>query len=313
MIRRRNHIRIANWAGAIVATAVLTVLAIGSSRAGQPLTAGSVGPGAAVTVATDDGRSIKGTIQSDTPELLVVLPMPRPAPKPLPAVGESGGRQRMMEQQMQLQRSQQQPPPPEPVQLPWKSVERVSNGLTARLALDIWQAQHAAELCPTCHGERTVWCPVCQGTNHDPAAAAACKTCHGELLLPCRSVGEVDGKVPCPNACLRLTTGTWTKGPKNELWRKFPSGPNGAFTTFSQDHVGHVILVDFKAHTVSDAGVCPICGGTVLTWDAICHGTGRVPCPECLARKSAPPCPNRCDAGRVVCPTCGGTGLRKQK
>ena len=78
---------------------------------------------------------------------------------------------------------------------------------------------------------------------------------------------------------------------------------------YSEHHIGHVIFYDAKTHSVPDLGVCPICGGTVKVNDPACHASGRVPCPECLARKSAGPCPNHCDGGRVVCPDCGGTGI----
>ncbi len=247
-----------------------------------------------VTVTKADGSTVKGGITSCTPELLTVLPAPKPAPKVKPA-GKTPAAD---------------PPKPDPVQVAWKDVRHVSNGLNLRLALDAWMAQHPQELCPTCRGERTVMCPTCKGTNHDPAGRGDCKTCHGELLVACKSVGEVDGKVPCPNDCLRLSVGVWTKHPDGKMVRTWKFA-NGNSHWFSEGHLGHVIVVDSKAGSATDAGTCPICGGTQVVDDAACHGTGKVPCPECAAVKGAAACPNHCDSGRVTCPTCGGTGLKK--
>jgi hypothetical protein len=243
-----------------------------------------------VTVARAGGATVKGTITECTPELLKV----QPAPKPRPVNAKPGT---------------PDPPTPDPVEVPWKDVRHVSNGLTARLALEIWKAQHANQLCPTCRGERTVMCPVCKGTNHDPAAAADCKTCHGELLVDCKSKGEVGGKVGCPNGCLRLSVGNWKKQPDGSMRRTWVWAGGSAWV--SDHHLGDVVILDQKAGNISDLGKCMICGGTSLVDDPLCHGTGKIPCPECVARKAAGPCPNHCDAGRVVCPTCNGTGLAK--
>ena len=243
---------------------------------------------ATVTVSRAGGGPVKGQIQDCTPELLTVLPSPRPKLKDSKAPD---------------------PSPAEPVAVPWKDVRAVSNGLTARVALDLWKARHAEKLCPDCRGDRTVPCPTCKGTDHDPAAAAACKTCHGELLVACESAGEIDGRVACPNGCMRRDQGTWSKGPDGLMRRTFQLG-GGSSVWFHEPHVGDVILLDLKAHTASDTGRCLVCGGTTEIDDPACHGTGKIPCPECLARKSAPPCPAHCDGGRIACPTCHGTGLR---
>ncbi len=270
---------------------------LSASWAAQLLTKDTLIPSTSVTVARADGPTIKGTITSCTPELLTVQPDPKPVPKALtprrpgtPAPAD--------------------PPKPDPVALAWKDVRHVSSGLTPLIALQMWEAQNAGHLCPTCHGERTVWCPVCKGTRHDPAAAADCKTCKGELLVACPSKGEADGKVACPNGCLRMSVGTWTKEPDGKTFHTWNLG-GGHTAGFSTAHIGQVIVPDYKNHTIADAGVCPICGGTILVEDPVCFGSGKVPCPECLARKSAGPCPNHCDGGRVVCPTCGGNGLKK--
>jgi hypothetical protein len=278
----------------VLLVALVSTFVLPATRgATDPITASTLtGP---VTVVTTDSHVIKGTVQSVTPELLTVLPAPTPAPKARPGVAPA-----------------EAPAAPEPMPLEWKDIKRTSDGLSAATALAMWRAQHtAAELCPTCRGERTIWCPTCKGTNHDPAAAANCKTCKGELLVPCKSKKEADGLVPCTNGCLRLGVGSWSKHADDGLmWCRFNVGGNTT-PLFSEHHVGDVIVVDFKTHTATDAGKCPICGGTTKVDDPICHGSGKVPCPECLARKTAGPCPAHCAAGRVVCPDCGGSGLRK--
>ncbi len=277
-------------AGGVVGVLISLVAAL-TTRAADPISSASLT--GAVTIATTDGHAVKGTLQSVTPELLTVLPTPKPVPKAKAGVAPVD------------------PPKSDPVELPWNTVKRVSNGLTARLALDVWKAQHSADLCPTCRGERTVWCPTCKGTNHDPAAAADCKTCHGELLVACKSRGEVAGVVPCPNGCLRLGVGRWAKDKNGENWCSFKVSALGTHM-YSEHHIGDVIFLDLKNHAAPDLGVCPVCGGTTKIDDPTCHGTGKVPCPECLARKAAAAaCPNHCDGGRVVCPDCGGTGLKK--
>ncbi len=43
--------------------------------------------------------------------------------------------------------------------------------------------------------------------------------------------------------------------------------------------------------------------------DPGCMGTGKILCPAVI--KGAGPCLGNCDHGTVVCPDCGGTGLKK--
>ena len=86
----------------------------------------------------------------------------------------------------------------------------------------------------------------------------------------------------------------------------------GATAWFSTAHLGQVIIPDFRAHTIADAGVCPICGGTVKVYDPVCSGTGKAPCPECLARKSAPALPQPLRRRpRSSARTAAGTGVAK--
>jgi len=246
------------------------------------LSSATLSGGSSVIVNKKDGTTVRGTLNQCTPDLLYVLPAARP----------------------------NHPPATQPVELSWKQIRTVSNGLTARIAIDIWMTQHAGELCPTCHGERTIRCPVCRGTLHDPKFATTCPTCKGELLVDCKTPGEIKGQIPCPNSCLKLGVGSWAKKPDGLMWRTwhFPHGTQ----FFSEHHIGDVMFTDPKAMPpISDQGKCPVCGGTTKVDDPACFGTGQIPCPACLARSTAPPCPNHCENGRIVCPDCGGTGLKK--
>lgn len=234
-----------------------------------------------VTVVKVDGTTVRGQLTASDPDSVTVTP---------PAKAGSADA-------------------PEPVVVSWKDVRSVSNGFTQAKALVQWKQAHHDQLCETCHGDRTVLCPTCKGTAHDPAASKDCPTCHGELLVDCKGPRCDHGKVPCPNHCLQLTEGRWITKEDGLKWRTFPLG-RGYFS-FSEHHLGHMITIDRKAGTVTDTGVCPVCNGVTKVDCPVCHGQGKTPCPTCVARKDAPACPAHCDQGHTKCPTCDGTGLKK--
>jgi hypothetical protein len=194
----------------------------------------------------------------------------------------------------------------EPVSVPWSEIKRISNGMMQAKFLTEWKAEHRDQLCETCRGDRTILCPTCKGTMHDPASAKDCKTCGGELLVDCKGPTCDKGIIPCPNTCLKLTEGKWVKHDDGKLWRKLPNG-----WSFSDAHVGDLIFTDPKTKQSEDKGKCPTCGGKTTIDCPICHGLAKVPCATCLARKDAAECPDHCDKGRVKCTTCEGTGLKK--
>jgi hypothetical protein len=192
--------------------------------------------------------------------------------------------------------------------IPWTDIKRVSNGLTYEKALQKWKGEHHDALCTTCHGDGKIFCPTCHGTAHDPAASADCPTCKGAAQLACTTPRCDHGTIPCPNSkCLKLTEGSWTKKPDGLKWRKF-NGKNGAAFEVSEHHVGDV--VDKVNGEWQDIGKCPVCGGYTTISDPVCRGTGEMPCATCAKKTKNPPCPNKCDAGLVGCPTCKGTGLK---
>ncbi len=257
---------------------------VSAASAALMISQGSLSGSTPVRVEEIDDTIVRGTINQCTPELLYVMPAPK------------------------MRNGVAQAPATQPTEIPWAKIRGVSNGLNARLAMDMWLAAHKDKLCPTCHGERTIWCPVCKGTRHDPKFAATCPTCLGKLQLICRTIGEKNGQIPCPNSCLKLGVGNWSKNADGLRIRTWTFA--GGSQWYSEHHLGDVMFLDPKAMPpVSDQGVCPICGGTTLVNDPKCFGSGFIPCPTCVARASAGPCPNHCINGRVVCPTCGGTGL----
>jgi hypothetical protein len=191
-----------------------------------------------------------------------------------------------------------------PADIAWKYIKSVSNGLTQIKALQQFKAEHADELCDTCHGNTSLVCATCKGTGHDPASGKDCKTCKGELLVACRASKCKEGKVPCPAPCLKLSEGKWTVQEGMKV-RTFPGG-----AWISEKHIGTMVSFD-KAGQMVDKGVCPTCGGTTAVTCPTCGGTSKVTCPTCLARKDAPSCAAHCDKGREICKGCDGTGLKR--
>ncbi len=117
-----------------------------------------------------------------------------------------------------------------------------------------------------------------------------CFACNGSGTIKCLAPGRVDGQVDCPGPCLRLTRGTWIHmevagHPPTDLWQKFSEG-NGAYSAYSQAHVGHVIAM--QNGKAVDTGPCKICGGSGKVPCNVCKGTGRETCPICGGKKYVP-------------------------
>jgi hypothetical protein len=197
-----------------------------------------------VTVLKTDGTRIRGELTASDPDFVTVTPAAQP--------GHAADA------------------PADPVTVAWKEIRSLSNGLTQAKAFTQWKQAHHDQLCETCHGDRTVLCPTCKGTGHDPASSKDCPTCHGELLVECKGPRCDHGKVPCPNHCLQLTEGRWVTRPDGLKWRSFPLG-RGVFS-YSEHHLGHIIKIDRKAMAVTDTGVCPVCNGETKVDCPVCHG-----------------------------------------
>jgi hypothetical protein len=197
--------------------------------------------------------------------------------------------------------------PPMTLEIPWDQIKRVSSGLTREKAIQKWKAEHRDQLCQTCHGDGSVFCPTCHGTARDPAASTDCATCKGAAKAACKTPRCADGKIPCPDKCLKITDPGWTKRPDGTRWKKIRM-KNGATAEVSEGHVGEIVELRDGVPTL--AGKCPTCGGATTLIDPKCRGTGSEPCPACAKRRDAAPCQTGCGDGLAECPACRGTGAK---
>jgi hypothetical protein len=135
-------------------------------------------------------------------------------------------------------------------------------------------------------------------TNTAPALAVAepgpgekvCFACNGTGIVKCPAPGCVDGQVPCPGPCVKLSRGNWSHTDINGnyspiLWQVYKT-PDGGTHAISEHHVGHVIVIQNGKQV--DTGPCKICGGTGKVKCNICNGTGKVICPICNGKKFIP-------------------------
>ncbi len=231
-----------------------------------------------VTVIRGDGTTVRGKLASSNPKSLTVEPVAKPKAAPEPAV-----------------------------EIAWSDIKSVSNGLTQKKVIAQWKHDHSGDLCDACHGDGTTPCPTCKGTGRDAAKAKECPACHGEQTVACSTPRCDHGKIPCPRPHLKLEEGTWAAKSDGGLrWRKFPSR-GGGYSEVSERHLGQV--VEIKDGVPQAPTDCGLCGNKMILDDPKCHGTGKVPCPECSKRAASEKCSD-CERGRVACKTCQGLGLK---
>lgn len=227
-----------------------------------------------ITVIKHDGERVVGTLTAADADKLTVQPLDKSA---------------------------------EPLLIPWKEIRSVSGGGGVNRAklLETWKAEHAGQLCATCHGDRLVRCDTCKGTGHDPASAEGCETCSGKMLIPCRTPKCENGIIPCPKSCLKRSEGQWfTRDGK--FTRTFRN-PDGTMATFTEDNFGEVVVRE--GNTWVNKGKCTTCNGETTIPDPACLGTGERTCVACT-RRDAPKCTAEgCTAGMTECAPCRGTGL----
>lgn len=123
-----------------------------------------------------------------------------------------------------------------------------------------------------------------------PAGEKICFACKGEGTVKCMAPGCVNGMVDCPGPCLKLDHGVWVHmdvagHPPTDIWQQF-NNADGTYTAYSQNHVGHVIVMQ-NGHAV-DSGPCKICGGTGKVPCSVCKGTSKGVCPICGGKKYIP-------------------------
>jgi hypothetical protein len=119
-----------------------------------------------------------------------------------------------------------------------------------------------------------------------------CFECNGHGTVACRAPGCVDGKVDCPEPCLKLSKGAWLHmtvagHDPGELWQKFPNqnGQEG-YQAWNQNHIGEAIV--YKNGVAVNIGKCKVCDGTTRVTCSICKGTGRQTCVICEGKKFIP-------------------------
>ncbi len=134
-------------------------------------------------------------------------------------------------------------------------------------------------------------------TNSAPPVAGpgpgekVCFACDGAGMVKCPAPGCVNGQVPCPGPCLKLSKGIWRHTdidgkPSDVLWQIFNS-PDGRETfAVSEHHLGEVLV--YQGGQFQLKGKCPICGGTGKVKCDVCKGTGKVICPICEGKKFIP-------------------------
>jgi hypothetical protein len=234
-----------------------------------------------VVVTKTDGTQMRGQITASDPDQVTVKPAPKAGEK---TAGED-------------------------VVVTWKEIKAISNGLTQKKALEQWKTEHAADLCEKCGGNRVVTCATCKGTGHDPKSSAACKTCNGAMEVKCKAAKCKEGKIACPQPCLKLTEGRWVKKDDGKRWRDLPKGRDGSWMAVSDSHLGQLI-VRTKEGKYELGEMCKTCMGKGELACPECHGTSKVPCATCKGDKSAADCAD-CEEGAKACEGCGGTGLKK--
>lgn len=114
--------------------------------------------------------------------------------------------------------------------------------------------------------------------------AVPCQRCTATGQITCTTPRCVNGQVPCPGPCLKLSDSGWRQmegQDPNKLFMlyKVNKGVQGV----SQAHVGEVFEVRFGEFY--KLGPCKICGGTTSVPCKACGGTGKLTCPVCKGEK----------------------------
>lgn len=190
----------------------------------------------------------------------------------------------------------------------WSKIRSLGNKMTREGIVKEWQKTHSEELCVTCHGTATTKCTTCDGTAVKPSEKVECTQCTGSGNLgPCKTPKCKDGKIPCPDKCLKADSFTGAPDAEGKRWRVF-RGKDRAELRISDAHIGELVVVENGSPV--NKGKCPTCDGTTIVDDPICGGTGLKKCNACKGKGVTGPKCDDCTAGLIECGTCHGTGLR---
>ena len=224
------------------------------------------------TVTKTDGSIIRGQLASSDPRQVTIQPMLK---------GQADGAA---------------------VVLPWSEIKFVSGGLTRQRLIMQWKKDHPTDICTDCRGTTKAACAACKGTGRAASSAKDCTTCGGAQTTACKAPRCEDGKVPCPNPCLKPTDSGWVKRADGKKWKRFARA--GGYVEVSDGHLGEVVGPQGPAP-------CPVCQTSLKVACPKCHGTSLVPCAACTAAARDNPCPD-CQRGQITCPTCGGLALKPE-
>ncbi len=243
----------------LVVLALLTLSAATLVRGqveAKPAKPAAAKPAPIVTITKTDGSLVRGRLTSSDPEqvTLQLVAAGKPA-----AEGET-------------------------VNVSWRDVTRVSNGLTRAEAVEAFKAAHAGQLCGTCHGSAMIACATCKGTAHDPAAGKDCKTCGGELLVDCEASATLARRAAA-QAVPEEGRGRVDDAERRERCSAPRRGSTSMY--FSERHIGELIYV--KNGEVVGEGKCTACGGTSIAVCATCGGNRKTPAEPASTRKDALP------------------------
>jgi hypothetical protein len=134
-------------------------------------------------------------------------------------------------------------------------------------------------------------------TNSTSASAGlelktkTCFQCRGVGDLKCPAPKCRDGKVDCPNPCLKLTVGVWEKKTvaghtdPNERWQRVRFGKKSA--EWSSAHIGQVPTLSPDGKFSSPT--CPVCQGETRITCPKCQGKTTIACAVCAGTKVVPP------------------------
>jgi hypothetical protein len=116
----------------------------------------------------------------------------------------------------------------------------------------------------------------------------ACFECKGQGTVACSAPGCINGKMDCPEPCIKLNKGVWVKRPDRpdpkETMQLIVVG--GKYVWISSHHPG--VTYALRTDGGMDMHTCPVCNGKTKVACPVCKGTGKQKCPVCNGKKFVP-------------------------
>ena len=111
-----------------------------------------------------------------------------------------------------------------------------------------------------------------------------CTRCLATGQITCTAHRCVEGRVPCPGPCLKLSDSGWQKmegQDPNKLFMIYRI--NGGTQGVGQGHVGEVYEV--RLGKFYALGPCKVCNARTTVECKVCKGSGKAGCPVCRGEK----------------------------